>query len=153
MLGPAEAGAWAMLAWCWCVKTVAHHTVPSGIGRDDRGVRSVLVVDDHVEFRASVRALLVADGFTVVGEAATGAEAIRAAGDLVPDIVLLDIRLPDFDGIAVAAAMAALPVPPEVVLVSSRDRSVYGTRLTQARARGFLAKSDLSGPALRGLLG
>lgn len=113
----------------------------------------MLVVDDHVEFRRSVRALLVADGFTVVGEAASGAEAIRAAGDLVPDIVLLDIRLPDFDGIAVAAAMAALPVPPEVVLVSSRDRSVYGTRLIQARARGFLAKSDLSGAALRGLLG
>lgn len=116
-------------------------------------MRSVLVVDDHAEFRTSVRALLEADGFTVVGEAATGAEAIRAADDLAPDIVLLDIRLPDLDGISVAEAMAALPLPPEVILVSSRDRSVYGTRLTQARARGFLAKSDLSGPALRGLLG
>jgi DNA-binding NarL/FixJ family response regulator len=127
--------------------------VPGRIGRDDRGVRSVLVVDDHAEFRTSVCALLDAAGFTVVGEAATGAEAIRAAGTLSPDIVLLDIRLPDLDGIAVADVMASLPLPPAVILVSSRDRSVYGTRLTNAQARGFLAKSDLSGPALRGLLG
>jgi DNA-binding NarL/FixJ family response regulator len=127
--------------------------VLAGFGRDDRVVRSVLVVDDHAEFRMSVRALLEADGFIVVGEAATGAEAIRAAGDLAPDIVLLDIRLPDVDGITVADVMAALPLPPEVILVSSRDRSVYGTRLAQARTRGFLAKSDLSGHALRVLLG
>ena len=115
-------------------------------------MRTLLVVDDHAEFRTSVRALLEADGFAVVGEAGTGAEAIRAAGDLVPDVVLLDIRLPDLDGISVAESMAALPVPPDVVLVSSRDRSVYGTRLVNARARGFLAKSELSGQALRGLL-
>ena len=115
-------------------------------------VRTLLVVDDHAEFRTSVRALLEADGFAVVGEASTGAEAIRAAGDLLPDVVLLDIRLPDLDGISVAESMSALPVPPEVVLVSSRDRSVYGARLTTAMARGFLAKSELSGQALRGLL-
>jgi DNA-binding NarL/FixJ family response regulator len=64
----------------------------------------------------------------------------------------LDIRLPDLDGIIVADTMAALPRPPAVILVSSRDRAVYGTRLTRARALGFLAKSDLSGSALRGLL-
>lgn len=104
------------------MKTVAHHTVPTGMGRDDRGVRSVLVVDDHAEFRTSVRALLEADGFTVVGEAATGAEAIRAADDLAPDIVLLDIRLPDLDGISVADAMAALPCLPR----SSWYRAVTG---------------------------
>ena len=97
--------------------------------------------------------MLEAAGFTVVGEAATGAEAIRATADLTPDIVLLDVRLPDLDGIAVADLMAALPLPPAVILVSSSDRRVYGTRLTRAPARGFLAKSDLSGPALRGLLG
>jgi len=127
--------------------------VPAGIGRDDRGVPSVLVVDDHAEFRMSVRALLDAAGFSVVGEAATGAEAIRAAADLAPDVVLLDIRLRDLDGIGVADVLAALPRPPEVILVSSRDRSVYGARLTGARVRGFLAKSDLSGTSLRGLLG
>ena len=100
-----------------------------------------------------MRALLEAAGFRVVGEAATGAEAIHAAGDLAPDIVLLDIRLPDLDGIGVADVLAALPLPPEVILVSSRDPGVYGPRLTGARARGFLAKSDLSGTSLRELLG
>ena len=115
---------------------------------------TVLVVDDtHADFRTSVRALLEADGFVVVGEAATGVAAIRAAVDLTPDVVLLDIRLPDLDGIAVADSIAALPWPPQVVLVSSRDRNVYGARLTHARVRGFLAKGELSGPALRGLLG
>ena len=114
---------------------------------------TVLVVDDHADFRMSARALLEADGFVVVGEAATGVAAIRAAIDLTPDVVLLDIRLPDLDGIAVADTIAALPWPPDVVLVSSRDRSVYGTRLTRARVRGFLPKAELSGPALRGMLG
>ncbi|HEY5881738.1 MAG TPA: response regulator transcription factor [Nakamurella sp.] len=114
---------------------------------------TVLVVDDHADFRVSVRALLEADGFVVVGEAATGVAAIRAAIDLTPDVVLLDVRLPDLDGIAVADTIAALPLPPDVVLVSSRDRSVYGARLTHARVRGFLAKGELSGAALRGMLG
>jgi DNA-binding NarL/FixJ family response regulator len=127
--------------------------VPAADSREDRGVPTVLVVDDHADFRTSVRALLEADGFLVVGEAGTGADAIRAATDLTPDVVLLDIRLPDLDGIAVADTIAALPWPPDVVLVSSRDRSVYGARLTHARVCGFLAKGELSGPALRGMLG
>jgi DNA-binding NarL/FixJ family response regulator len=69
-------------------------------------LRSVLVVDDHAEYRISVRALLEADGFVVLGEAGTGAEAIRAVGRLSPDVVLLDVRLPDMDGIAVAESVA-----------------------------------------------
>jgi DNA-binding NarL/FixJ family response regulator len=113
---------------------------------------TVLVVDDHAEFRTSARALLVADGFEVVGEAGTGAEAIHAVRLLSPDVVLLDVKLPDVDGIAVAESMALLPDPPLVVLVSSRDRAAYGARLLNAPVRGFLAKSDLSGASLRRLL-
>ena len=114
---------------------------------------TVLVVDDHAEYRVSVRALLVAAGFDVVGEAGTGAEALEAVGRLGPDVVLLDVRLPDIDGITVAASVALLPEPPLVVLVSSRDRAAYGARLLNAPVRGFLAKSDVSGAALRRLLG
>ena len=73
---------------------------------------TVLVVDDHAEYRVSVRALLVAAGFDVVGEAGTGAEALEAVGRLGPDVVLLDVRLPDIDGITVAASVALLPEPP-----------------------------------------
>ena len=114
---------------------------------------TVLVVDDHAEFRRSARALLEAEGFDVVGEAGTGADAITAVHSFSPDVVLLDIRLPDLDGIAVAEQVALLPAPPDVVLVSSRERAVYGIRLVNAPVRGFLAKGDLSGAALRRLLG
>ena len=132
---------------------VACHSVRCRRTGDDDGVaQTVLVVDDHAEFRASARALLMSDGFEVVGEAGTGAEAIHAVRLLSPDVVLLDVKLPDVDGIAVAESLALLLDPPLVVLVSSRDAAAYGARLRNAPARGFLAKSDLSGASLRRLL-
>lgn len=109
---------------------------------------TVLVVDDHEGFRSSARALLEAEGFTVVGEAADGAAAIAAVRALHPSVVLLDIVLPDSDGIAVAARIAAGDDPPLVVLISSRDAASYGPRLTASAAVGFIAKGDLSGAAL-----
>jgi DNA-binding NarL/FixJ family response regulator len=112
----------------------------------------VLVVDDHASFRSIARRVLVADGFTVVGEAADGAESIRTSGDLCPDLVLLDVQLPDIDGFAVAAALALQIDPPAIVLVSSRSRVDYGSRIEDCGARGFIAKSELSGLAVRRLL-
>ncbi|GAA1018303.1 hypothetical protein Aple_035070 [Acrocarpospora pleiomorpha] len=112
--------------------------------------RSVLIVDDHDGFRSSARALLEAGGFVVAGDAATGAEAVAAADRLHPDVVLLDIQLPDLDGFAVAARLTGLADPPVVVLVSSRDAVTYGPRLRGAR---FLPKHELSGAALSDLLG
>lgn len=114
--------------------------------------QTVLVVDDHAEFRSAARALLQAEGFDVVGESATGADALTDARVLGPDLVLLDIRLPDLDGMTVAAKLAELDPPPAVVLVSSRDAGVYGARLREAPVRGFLVKAELSGDALRRLL-
>ena len=87
-----------------------------------------------------------------MGQAANGAEALTANEQLRPDVVLLDIRLPDIDGLAVAELLSALAHPPEVVLVSSRAASVYGARLRTSTARGFLVKGELSGDALRRLL-
>lgn len=115
--------------------------------------RTVLIVDDHQEFRASARAMLEADGFEVVGEVATGAEVVAAVARLRPAVVLLDIRLPDIDGFAVARRLALLSAAPPVVLVSSRDAAVWGERLRDSPVLGFLAKDDLSGAALRRLLG
>ena len=114
---------------------------------------TVLIVDDHEAFRASARALLEAEGFDVVGEAGDGASAIEAVAALRPQIVLLDIQLPDTDGIAVAQALADVPDPPAVVLVSSREAASYGPRLRQAPARGFIPKASLSGEALAALVG
>jgi DNA-binding NarL/FixJ family response regulator len=109
----------------------------------------VLIVDDHAPFRSLARRLLVAGGFQVVGEAADGADALAAARDLRPDVVLLDVQLPDLDGFAVAEALAGRRSAPIVVLVSSRARQDYGHRVDASAARGFIAKADLSGEALR----
>lgn len=120
---------------------------------DDRLVRpTVLIVDDHHEFRTAARALLEADGFDVVGEAATGNDALAAVLRLRPHVVLLDIRLPDIDGFAVAKRLASLADPPQVVLVSSRRANARVARLRHVPARGFVAKSDLTGDAVRHLL-
>jgi len=114
---------------------------------------TVLIVDDHEVFRASARALLQASGFDVIGEAAGGMDAIEAVSRLHPEIVVLDIQLPDLDGLAVAERLAEAPDPPAVVLVSGREAATYGPRLSQTSARGFISKSELSGKALAALVG
>jgi DNA-binding NarL/FixJ family response regulator len=131
----------------------ASHNAAREPACDDRGVGvSVLIVDDHEEFRRSARALLEASGYTVVGEAGDGDEAIAEAERLRPEVVLLDIRLPGIDGFAVAERLASSAHPPAVVLISSRDARSYGPRLARAAARGFISKADLSGEALYGLV-
>jgi DNA-binding NarL/FixJ family response regulator len=112
---------------------------------------TVLIVDDHAGFRSFARALLEAEGFEVVGEAADGAAAVALGRALAPELVLLDVALPDMDGFAVCAALLADGVGPVVVLTSSRDVSAYRRRLKRSRARGFIQKSELSGPALAAL--
>lgn len=113
---------------------------------------SVLVVDDHRSFRVSARRLLEAEGFDVVGEARDGGGAIAVAQHLQPDVVLLDVQLPDVDGLEVASRLAALGVRSEVVLTSNRTALEYGPALAQAHVRGFIPKAELSGAALMGLL-
>ena len=112
---------------------------------------TVLIVDDHPEFRRAARRLLEAQEFVVLGEAADGAGGMRAAGALQPDIVLLDVMLPDVDGFTVADQMSELARPPVVVLTSSRRRPDFGPRLDQCSARAFVHKGDLSGDVLAGL--
>jgi DNA-binding NarL/FixJ family response regulator len=117
-----------------------------------RPSRRVLVVDDHPSFRRCARALLAAEGFEVVGEAEDGATAIGLAADLRPDLVLLDVQLPDVDGFEVTARLLARDPELEVVLVSSRDRAAYGPLIDQSGAVAFICKADLSGAALEVLL-
>lgn len=113
---------------------------------------TVLIVDDHPEFRESASALLEAEGFAVVGSAADGDEAIAAVERLKPQVVLLDIQLPDRDGFAVAERLGAMRDPPRVVLISSREAAAYGPRLAAAAAQGFIPKRELSGSALAALV-
>jgi DNA-binding NarL/FixJ family response regulator len=113
---------------------------------------TVLVVDDHPSFRATARALLEAEGFAVLGEAADGAEALAKVRALSPDVVLLDVQLPDLDGFEVARRLAVNGTSPAIVLVSSRDASDYGGLIAASGARGFVPKGELSGSAVRALL-
>lgn len=115
-------------------------------------VTTFLVVDDHPTFRRTARVLLESEGFEVVGEAADGASAIEAATSLRPDVVLLDVYLPDIDGFEVAAALTRNGDPPDIVLTSSRDPREFGPLVEQSGARGFVSKAELSGPALAALL-
>jgi DNA-binding NarL/FixJ family response regulator len=125
-----------------------------GLGPCDDGPveRTVLIVDDHPGFRSAARALLEADGFDVVGEAADGESGLAAAERLRPGLVLLDIQLPDLDGFAVAERLASSQPAPAVVLVSSRDPSDFGALVSVSGARGFIAKGELSGAAIAELL-
>lgn len=109
---------------------------------------SVLIVDDHRGFRDLARAFLQSHGYRVVGEAIDGAEALCAARRLRPDVVLLDVHLPDLDGFEVARRMGAAGNTPAVVLVSSRDQRDFGRRVRDSGARGFISKTDLTGQAL-----
>ncbi len=111
-----------------------------------------LIVDDHPSFRQQARALLESEGLTVIGEADDGATALRAVRELRPDVVLLDIGLPDIDGFAIAERLAAEGSPPRVVLISSREAATYGPRLALSRVMGFIQKDDLSAAALAALL-
>lgn len=114
--------------------------------------RSVLIVDDHPSFRASARRMLEGAGYEVVGEAADGSEALREARALDPDVILLDVRLPDLDGFAVARRITGRADAPAVILISSREVDEWGKAVRETGARGFIAKSELSADTLEALL-
>jgi CheY-like chemotaxis protein len=111
---------------------------------------TVLIVDDHPSFRACARAILEADGFAVIGEAEDGQGALSAIDTLTPDVVLLDVQLPDMDGFAVLQRLGT--GAPPVVLISSRDACDYDGMIRGSGARGFISKAELSGSAIRSLL-
>jgi CheY-like chemotaxis protein len=113
----------------------------------------VLVVDDHPGFRRLACLLLAAGGYVVAGEAADGGGALAKAALLRPDVVLLDVMLPDLDGFTVAERLAALPARPVVVLVSGRTGTELGRRLDTAPVRGFLPKDQLTLEAFAALTG
>ena len=109
----------------------------------------VLIVDDHPRFRASARRMLEAEGFEVVAEAESGVEALLAADAWSPEVVLLDVHLPDIQGFDVAERLSMNGSAPAIVLTSSHDASDLGPLVERSGACGFIPKSDLSGEALR----
>lgn len=118
-----------------------------------RVMRRLLIVDDHAPFRALARELLQGDGFNVIGEAVDGGTAVLASEALRPDVILLDVGLPDVDGFSVCEQLTNEHDAPAVVLTSGRQVADFRRRLRRSRARGFIAKVDLSGAAILALLG
>jgi len=105
----------------------------------------VLIVDDDVPTRVGLRTILLSEpGFDVVGEAATGAEAIAMVPQHQPDVVLMDVRLPDIDGIGVTQQiLGGEPTAsdkPRVIVLTTFDHDQYAYRSLQAGASGFLLK-------------
>jgi DNA-binding NarL/FixJ family response regulator len=113
---------------------------------------TILIVDDHASFRAQARAVLKAAGHLVVGEAPDGRTGIDLARALAPEVVLLDIGLPDIDGFEVARRLAEAAVLPVVILTSSRDAAEYGPRVSESPVAGFIPKDELSGVAIAELV-
>jgi DNA-binding NarL/FixJ family response regulator len=114
--------------------------------------RTILIVDDHAGFRASARRVLEAAGYEVMADAVDGDSGVAAAVDLGPDVVLLDLQLPDIDGFEVARRLERAGVASAIVLTSSRDRSDFGSLIDSSGARGFVPKAELSAESLAALL-
>lgn len=113
---------------------------------------AVLVVDDDPVFRSLARRMLVAEGLVVVGEAESVATAMAAAHALRPDAVLVDVGLPDGDGIELARVLTALPWHPRVVLTSTDPNAASRDDVRAAGAGAFVAKGDLPNTPLERLL-
>lgn len=101
----------------------------------------VVLVDDHVLVRAGLRKILEATAeIKVIGEASTGEEGVRLARQLRPDVVVMDISMPGLGGIEATKRIAELDPAPAVLVLTVRPAEVYGWRLLQAGARGYLEK-------------
>jgi two-component system nitrate/nitrite response regulator NarL len=109
---------------------------------------TVLLVDDDPGFRLLARRALAGTQLVVVGEADTAAGGARAARELKPDVMLVDVGLPDGDGIALAHELSALPWSPRIVLTSVDPDAATAEVVQSSGAVGFVPKHDLPGRGL-----
>lgn len=114
--------------------------------------RRVLIVDDHARFRRTARRALEGDGWTIVGEASDGEEALHAVRALEPDVVVIDVGLPGMSGLEMARRVCEEMPELLVVVISTRDSADYHELAVANGARGFLPKAELSGAALAALV-
>lgn len=132
------------------------------VGRTTRGsavchhrdvAHTVVIVDDHPSFRASARAMLEESDFEIVAEASDGATALAVVAEQLPDVILLDVQLPDMTGFEICELIDQVDgFEPAIVLTSSRDLEDYGELVDSSCARGFVPKAELSGEALSALI-
>jgi DNA-binding NarL/FixJ family response regulator len=113
---------------------------------------AIIIVDDNARFRARAKLRLEADGFAVVAEACDGASALEAAELHRPEVVLVDIGLPDMSGLTVAERLTSEPGGPAVVLTSTHDAADFGDRIASSGALGFVPKAAFSTEKITALL-
>jgi DNA-binding NarL/FixJ family response regulator len=114
--------------------------------------RSALLIDDDPSFRVLARRVLTGAGLEVVGEAEDVASGLAAAERLRPEVVLVDVGLPDGSGVDLARELAALPWRPRVVLTSVDPDAASDEEARAVGAGGFAPKADLPGAGVRLLL-
>ena len=114
--------------------------------------RSILIVDDHPGFRAQARRLLDCEGYRVIGEAVDCGNAYDRAVDLAPEVVLVDVNLPDGNGFELARKLSEIDAAPLVILTSSRDAAELEPCVSASPVRGFIPKAELSRTTIENLL-
>ena len=114
--------------------------------------RRILVIDDNTAFRGALGQVLDTDCFVVIAGAATGGSGVQLAREHKPDLVIVDVQLPDTDGFNVAEQLAGLDLTLDVILTSGLDSSDLGALVTDSSARGFIPKAELSAAAIEALL-
>lgn len=118
------------------------HGVEQGVDGNDGAVVRVLVVDDQAPFRRAMCSVVEeTDGFEVVGEVDSGEASLEAAATLAPDLVLMDVHLPGIDGLEATRRLAALPVAPVVLLLSTYDEDAGEGFVAESGAAGYVTKS------------
>ena len=115
---------------------------------DERVSKTIVIVDDHADFRAHVADLVASAGYEVVGSCPDGRSAVEAIATLRPHVVLLDVQLPDIDGFGVLERTRNRGETPIVILTSTREVADYGRRVARSGAAGFISKPDLSAQSL-----
>jgi len=113
-----------------------------------------LIVDDNARFLTAARALLERQGIAVVGVASSGSEAVQLAGELQPDVALVDIDLGEESGFDIARRLAGADGPElsPVVLISAYPEMDFAELIAASPAIGFLPKADLSGPSIHAVM-
>jgi two-component system response regulator EvgA len=110
--------------------------------------RTAVIVDDHAGFRAQAAELLSASGYEVVGSCPDGRSALVVVSALRPEVVLLDVQLPDMDGFSLIAQLEAVHQGAMIVLISTREAADYGGLVGRSGAAGFICKAELSAQSL-----
>jgi DNA-binding NarL/FixJ family response regulator len=139
------------------IRTPACLLARGGVATDDERVSNmtdttrVLIVDDQQPFRAAARLVVeLTDGFEFAGEAETGEHGLRLFGELSPDLILMDIKMPGMDGLETTREILSIDKTARVIVLSTYESGEYEQMALDAGAIAFISKSDFGPEALTG---